>query len=92
MDPQNETLTVLRWTPDGYLDALTAGRADRVRAEPFEATDLPVGVLFGDEEYQRAGGGTDGGADDSAFRIPNSQLVVPILSTRTPGAQLRGRC
>ena len=50
VDPQNETLTVLRWTPDGYLTALTAGRADRVRAEPFEAVELPVGVLFGDEE------------------------------------------
>ena len=50
VDPQNETLTVLRWTPDGYLAALTAGRADRVRAEPFEATELPVGMLFGDEE------------------------------------------
>ena len=49
VDPQNETLTVLRWTPDGYLAALTAGRADRVRAEPFEAVELPVGVLFGDE-------------------------------------------
>lgn len=49
-DPQNETLTMLRWTPDGYLAALTAGRADRVRAEPFEEVELPVGVLFGDEE------------------------------------------
>jgi Uma2 family endonuclease len=50
VDPQNETLTVLRWTPDGYLTALTAGRSDRVRAEPFSAVELPVGVLFGDDE------------------------------------------
>ena len=50
IDPQNETLTVLRWTADGYVVALTAGRTDRVRAEPFEAVELPVGVLFGDEE------------------------------------------
>jgi Uma2 family endonuclease len=50
VDPQHETLTVLRWTPDGYLAALTAGRADRVRPEPFEAVELPVGVLFGDDE------------------------------------------
>jgi Uma2 family endonuclease len=50
VDPQNETLTVLRWTPDGYLAALTAGRADRVRAEPFQDVELAVGVLFGDEE------------------------------------------
>lgn len=50
VDPQNATLTVLRWTPDGYLAALTAGRADRVRAEPFAEVDLWVGLLFGDEE------------------------------------------
>ena len=50
VDPQNETLTVLRWTPDGYLAALTAGRTDRVRAKPFDAVELPVGVLFGDDE------------------------------------------
>ncbi|MFT3773094.1 MAG: Uma2 family endonuclease [Minicystis sp.] len=50
VDPQHETLTVLRWTPDGYLTALTAGRGDRVRAEPFAAIELPVGALFGDEE------------------------------------------
>ncbi len=50
IDPQNETLTVLRWTPEGYLAALTAGRTDRVRAEPFETVELPVGVLFGDDE------------------------------------------
>lgn len=49
VDPEHETLTVLRWTPEGYLTALTAGRADRVRAEPFGAIELSVGVLFGDE-------------------------------------------
>lgn len=29
--------------------ALAAGRTDRVRAEPFDAVELPVGALFGDE-------------------------------------------
>jgi Uma2 family endonuclease len=48
-DPEHETLTVLRWTPDGYLTALTAKRGDRVRAEPFEAIELDVGMVFGDE-------------------------------------------
>jgi Uma2 family endonuclease len=50
VDPSNATITVLRWTPDGYLAALTAGRTDRVRPEPFEAVELFVGALFGDEE------------------------------------------
>jgi Uma2 family endonuclease len=49
LDPMRETLTVLRWTPDGYLVALAAAGGDRVRAEPFEAVELDVGELFGDE-------------------------------------------
>jgi Uma2 family endonuclease len=46
-DPQLLTLHVFRWTPDGYLVALTAQAGDRVHAEPFEAIELEVGVLFG---------------------------------------------
>jgi hypothetical protein len=48
-DPREETLTVYRWTPEGYLVALRAARGERVRAEPFEAIALQVEVLFGDE-------------------------------------------
>jgi hypothetical protein len=29
---------------------MTAGRRDRVRAEPFDAVEIPVAVLFGDDE------------------------------------------
>ncbi|MFO0590273.1 MAG: Uma2 family endonuclease [Polyangiaceae bacterium] len=50
LDPQRETLTVYRWTREGYLYVLGACRGDRVRAEPFEAIDLQVGVFFGDDE------------------------------------------
>jgi hypothetical protein len=50
VDPANAALTVLRWAPEAYLATLTAGRTDRVRAEPFEAVELFVGALFGDEE------------------------------------------
>jgi Uma2 family endonuclease len=50
IDPERETLAVYRWTQDGYLYALGARRGDRVRAEPFEAVELQVGVLFGDDE------------------------------------------
>lgn len=49
VDPQNATLTVLRWAAEGYVVALTAGRTDRVRAEPFVEVELPVGALFGDD-------------------------------------------
>jgi Uma2 family endonuclease len=50
VDLTNETLTVLRWTPEGYLLSLTAARGDRVRAEPFDAVEIPVAVLFGDDQ------------------------------------------
>ena len=50
LDPAEETLTVHRWGPDGYIEVLAAQRGERVRAEPFDAVELPVGVFFGDEE------------------------------------------
>ncbi|MEO7329364.1 MAG: Uma2 family endonuclease [Minicystis sp.] len=50
IDPVEETLTVHRWGPDGYIEVLAAQRGERVRAEPFEALELSVGVLFGEDE------------------------------------------
>jgi Putative restriction endonuclease len=50
VDPQNRTLLVYRRLPDGYVVALGAGSDKAVRAEPFEALELRVGLLFGDEE------------------------------------------
>jgi Uma2 family endonuclease len=50
VDPRDESLTVLQWTAKGYLEILVAQRGERVRAEPFAAVDLQVGVLFGDDE------------------------------------------
>lgn len=49
LDPQALTLTVHRYHPDGYLQVLGAQRGERVRAEPFEAVELQVGVFFGDD-------------------------------------------
>jgi Uma2 family endonuclease len=50
VDPIEESLSVFRWTADGYLLVLAADRHARVHAEPFEAVELPVGALFGDDE------------------------------------------
>lgn len=50
VDPGDETLTVYRWTADGFLLVLAAERGERARAEPFEALDLYVGALFGDDD------------------------------------------
>ena len=50
VDTERETLTVLALTERGYVEQLTAARADRVRAVPFDLIGLQVGILFGDDE------------------------------------------
>jgi Uma2 family endonuclease len=50
VDPVEETLSVHRWHPDGYTEVLIADRDERVRAEPFEAIEFRVAVLFGDDD------------------------------------------
>ncbi len=49
VDPRDATLTVMRWSPDGYVTVTRAERGEVVRAEPFEAIELVVGTLFGDD-------------------------------------------
>ena len=50
LDPSDETLTVYRWHTDGYVELLVAERHETVRAEPFDAIELRVAVLFGDDD------------------------------------------
>jgi Uma2 family endonuclease len=57
LDAHNETLTVLVWTPQGYLVDLVAGRGDRVRAPPFEAAEIEVTELL--EDVATEGGEPD---------------------------------
>lgn len=68
VDPMDESLSLFRWMADGYLLVLAAGRDARVHAEPFEAIELPVGVLFGDEE------------DES--RLVSSSVELALLGVR----------
>jgi Uma2 family endonuclease len=49
VDPRDGTLTVMRWSADGYVTLLRAESHETVRPEPFQAIELNVGVLFGDE-------------------------------------------
>lgn len=49
IDPIGGTLSVLRWTEESYQEVLSAKRGETVRAEPFQAIALQVGVLFGDD-------------------------------------------
>ena len=48
-DPRDSTLTVMRWSADGYVTRLRAGSDEVVRAEPFEEIAISVGTLFGQE-------------------------------------------
>ncbi len=49
LDLVDQTLTVYRHQPDGYLVSLRADASERVRAEPFDAIELHVAALFGDD-------------------------------------------
>jgi Uma2 family endonuclease len=49
VDPRDATLTVMRWNADGYVTRLRAERGEVVRAEPFEAIEIAIGTLFGDD-------------------------------------------
>jgi Uma2 family endonuclease len=49
-DPIDQTLIVHRWEPAGYLVIVTAAAGDTIRAEPFDAVELPVSALFGVED------------------------------------------
>jgi Uma2 family endonuclease len=50
LDPEHETLTVYRFSGEGYVVAASAGREERIRAEPFDAVELCVALLFGAED------------------------------------------
>jgi len=49
LDRVDRTLTVHRHTADGYLVALKAESHERVRAEPFDAIELQVAELLGED-------------------------------------------
>jgi hypothetical protein len=49
VDPGDATLTVMRWSADGYVTLMRAERGEVVRAEPFQAIEFAVGTLFGDD-------------------------------------------
>jgi Uma2 family endonuclease len=49
-DPEHRTLTVMRWAPEAYLTVLTAQEDEVVRAEPFEAIEFRMELLFERDE------------------------------------------
>jgi len=49
VDPRDATLSAMRWSDDGYVTLVRAERGEVVRAPPFEAIELAIGTLFGDD-------------------------------------------
>ena len=50
LDPDEQILLVHRWSPDGYTVVQRAGAGETIRAEPFDAIELHVSALFGDDD------------------------------------------
>jgi Uma2 family endonuclease len=50
IDHEIKTLEVYRWHPDGFLNVLQATAGQTVRAAPFDAVELRVNVLLGEED------------------------------------------
>lgn len=50
LNPEHQTLRVLRRSEAAYLDVLSAGVGEVARAEPFEGVELNVAELFGRDE------------------------------------------
>jgi Uma2 family endonuclease len=47
IDPEAGTLRVLRWTPEGYLEVVSATRDESVRAEPFDGIEISLATVLG---------------------------------------------
>jgi len=48
VDPDRKLLTVYRYSADGYISLQIAEDGERIRAEPFDAVELDLGLLFDD--------------------------------------------
>ncbi len=49
VDPVEQTLSVLRWGPDGYIEVQIGEWDEILHAEPFGVIPLQVKILFGDD-------------------------------------------
>ncbi len=50
VDPEHETLTVMRLADEHYMRVLDAGRGDTAVAEPFGEVELSIDELFGQDD------------------------------------------
>jgi Uma2 family endonuclease len=49
LDPSTRTLSVNRWSPEGYVEILSAETGDLIRPEPFDGTEFALADLFDDD-------------------------------------------
>ena len=49
MDPEDQTVTAVRWNQEGYLSVADAVVGQKVRLEPFSGSEIDVASLFGVE-------------------------------------------
>ena len=54
LHPEEQMLIVQRWTSKGYLTILSASAGQTVRAQPFDAIEIRVSELFGDDDEDEA--------------------------------------
>jgi Uma2 family endonuclease len=50
LHPEEQMLLVQRWTAKGYLTIHSATAGQTVRAQPFDAIEIRVSELFGDDD------------------------------------------
>jgi Uma2 family endonuclease len=50
LHPEEQMLIVQRWTAKGYLTTLSASAGQTVRAQPFDAIEIRVAEMFGDDD------------------------------------------
>jgi Uma2 family endonuclease len=48
--PEEKLLVIHRWSAAGYTIVLSATSGQSIRAEPFDAIEIKVGVLFGEDD------------------------------------------
>jgi Uma2 family endonuclease len=49
LDPDTKSLAVYRDSPEGYVNIRVAHAGETVRIEPFDAIEIRVGLLFGED-------------------------------------------
>jgi hypothetical protein len=47
--PEERLLLAKRWSANGYTIITTATSGQKTRAEPFDAIEIDLGLLFGEE-------------------------------------------